>query len=98
MFGRAAVRGRRHRRNRRHRLQARTIGGRVTPAVIQGLAFMSHQLGSFLGAYGGGLLYDSLGSYTMAWRIGVALGLCGGIIQVAFALIRPSQPPLLKAA
>src|SRR5437762_968492 len=52
-------------------------------AMIQGLAFMSHQLGSFLGAYGGGLLYDSLGSYTMAWRIGVALGLAGGIIQVA---------------
>jgi predicted MFS family arabinose efflux permease len=43
-------------------------------AMIQGLAFMSHQLGSFLGAYGGGLIYDSLGSYTMAWRIGVALG------------------------
>ena len=62
-------------------------------AMIQGLAFMSHQLGSFLGAYGGGLLYDSLGSYTMAWRIGVALGLAGGIIQIAFALIRPSQPP-----
>ncbi|UPJ30628.1 MFS transporter [Bradyrhizobium sp. CW1] len=62
-------------------------------AMIQGLAFMSHQIGSFLGAYGGGLLYDALGSYTMAWRIGVALGLAGGIIQVAFALIRPSQPP-----
>ena len=67
-------------------------------AMIQGLAFMSHQIGSFLGAYGGGLLYDSLGSYTMAWRIGVALGLAGGIIQVAFALIRPSQPPVLRAA
>jgi predicted MFS family arabinose efflux permease len=67
-------------------------------AMIQGLAFMSHQLGSFLGAYGGGLIYDSLGSYTMAWRIGVALGLAGGIIQVAFALIRPSEPPLLKTA
>ncbi|MBK0859702.1 MFS transporter, partial [Escherichia coli] len=50
------------------------------------------------GAYGGGVIYDSLGSYTMAWRIGVALGLAGGIIQLAFALIRPSQPPLLKAA
>ncbi|MCK1286600.1 MFS transporter [Bradyrhizobium sp. 44] len=62
-------------------------------AMIQGLAFMSHQIGSFLGAYGGGLLYDALGSYTMAWRIGVALGLAGGIVQVAFALIRPSQPP-----
>src|SRR5689334_3869852 len=66
-------------------------------AMIQGLAFMSHQIGSFLGAYGGGLIYDSLGSYTMAWRIGVALGLAGGIIQVAFALIRPSQPPLVAA-
>ena len=59
-------------------------------AMIQGLAFMSHQIGSFLGAFGGGVLYDALGSYTMAWRIGVALGLAGGIIQVAFALIRPS--------
>jgi predicted MFS family arabinose efflux permease len=67
-------------------------------AMIQGLAFMSHQLGSFLGAFGGGLLYDSLGSYTMAWRIGVALGLAGGIIQVAFALIKPSAPPMLKTA
>jgi predicted MFS family arabinose efflux permease len=67
-------------------------------AMIQGLAFMSHQLGSFLGAYGGGLIYDSLGSYTMAWRIGVALGLAGGIIQVAFALIRPSQPPQMQTA
>ncbi|HEX2891436.1 MFS transporter [Vineibacter terrae] len=67
-------------------------------AMIQGLSFMVHQLGSFLGAYGGGLLYDALGSYTMAWRIGVALGLAGGIIQITFALIRPSQPPMLKAA
>jgi predicted MFS family arabinose efflux permease len=67
-------------------------------AMIQGLAFMSHQLGSFLGAYGGGLIYDSLGSYNMAWRIGVALGLAGGIIQVAFALIRPSAPPMLRTA
>ena len=69
-------------------------------AMIQGLAFMSHQVGSFLGAYGGGVIYDALGSYNMAWRIGVALGLAGGIIQVAFALIRPSQPPapVLRAA
>ena len=67
-------------------------------AMIQGLAFMSHQLGSFLGAFGGGVLYDALGSYTMAWRIGVALGLAGGIIQVAFGLIRPSQPPQLQTA
>lgn len=67
-------------------------------AMIQGLSFMVHQLGSFLGAYGGGLLYDALGSYTLAWRIGVALGLAGGIIQVTFALIRPSRPPALRTA
>jgi predicted MFS family arabinose efflux permease len=67
-------------------------------AMIQGLAFMSHQLGSFLGAYGGGLIYDALGSYNLAWRIGVAVGLAAGLIQVAFALIRPTAPPLLKAA
>src|SRR6266478_8874489 len=67
-------------------------------AMIQGLAFMSHQVGSFVGAYGGGLIYDSLGSYNMAWRIAVAVGLAAGMIQVAFALIRPTAPPLLKAA
>jgi hypothetical protein len=44
------------------------------------------------------VLYDALGSYTMAWRIGVALGLAGGIVQVAFALIRPSHPPVLRTA
>jgi predicted MFS family arabinose efflux permease len=66
-------------------------------AMIQGIAFMSHQIGSFVGAYGGGLIYDALGSYTMAWRIGVAVGLAAGIIQVAFALLRPSEPPLVAA-
>jgi predicted MFS family arabinose efflux permease len=66
-------------------------------AMIQGLAFMSHQLGSFLGAYGGGLIYDAMGSYDLAWRVGVAVGLSAGIIQVAFALIRPSEPPLVLA-
>jgi hypothetical protein len=34
----------------------------------------------------------------MAWQIGVALGLAGGIVQVAFALIRPSGPPQMQAA
>src|SRR6202166_3530120 len=63
-------------------------------AMIQGLAFMSHQLGSFLGAYGGGLIYDQLGSYTLAWRIGVAVGLAGGLLPVAVAVIRAPPAPL----
>jgi predicted MFS family arabinose efflux permease len=65
-------------------------------AMIQGVAFMSHQLGSFLGAYGGGRLYDALGSYDLAWRLAVAMGLTAGIVQVAFALWRP--PPAAAAA
>jgi hypothetical protein len=60
--------------------------------MIQGLAFMSHQLGSFLGAFGGGLLFDALGSYDLAWRLGVAMGLTAGIVQVTYALLRPARP------
>jgi predicted MFS family arabinose efflux permease len=66
-------------------------------AMIAGIAFSSHQLGSFLGAYGGGLAFDTTGSYDLAWHIGVSLGLTGGIVQVAFALLRPTPPPMLAA-
>lgn len=67
---------------------AEMFGLRWQP-MIQGIAFVSHQLGSTLGALGGGLLYDALGSYTLAWQIGVSLGLSAGIVQIAFALWRP---------
>jgi predicted MFS family arabinose efflux permease len=67
---------------------AEMFGLRWQP-MIQGIAFVSHQLGSTLGALGGGLLYDALGSYTLAWQIGVSLGLTAGVVQVAFALWRP---------
>jgi predicted MFS family arabinose efflux permease len=61
-------------------------------AMIQGIAFMSHQFGSFLGAFGGGLLFDALGSYDLAWRLGVGMGLAAGLVQVSFALLRPPLP------
>lgn len=67
---------------------AEMFGLRWQP-MIQGIAFVSHQLGSTLGALGGGLLYDALGSYTLAWQLGVSLGLTAGVVQVAFALWRP---------
>ncbi len=69
-------------------------------AMLGGVAFMSHQLGSFVGAYGGGLVYDALGSYNRAWQFGVAVGLAAGIVQMSFALARPPQakPPLAVAA
>ena len=53
--------------------------------MLGGLAFVSHQLGSFAGAFGGGLIFDRLGSYTLAWQAGVALGLAAGLVQLLSA-------------
>ena len=64
--------------------------------MLQGVAFLSHQLGSFIGAYGGGLVYDLLGSYNMAWKTGVTLGLIAGIAQLCSAW-RRQDPPLAAA-
>lgn len=58
-------------------------------AMLAGLAFCSHQIGSFLGAYGGGLILDLFGSYNLAWRFGVGLGLAAGAVQAVFAVLRP---------
>ena len=58
-------------------------------AMIQGVAFFSHQMGSFLGAFGGGLLYTWLGNYELAWRVGVGLGLAAGLVQIVVAMGRP---------
>ena len=50
---------------------------------------MSRQLGSFLGAFGGGVLFDALGSYDLGWRLAVGLGLTAGAVQIASALAMP---------
>ncbi|MBL8287634.1 MAG: MFS transporter [Rubrivivax sp.] len=63
-------------------------------AMLGGVAFVSHQVGSFVGAYGGGVLYDLLGSYNAAVQVGVATGLAAGIVQVGFALHRSSKVQL----
>jgi MFS family permease len=60
-------------------------------AMIQGIAFMSHQFGSFVGAFGGGLLFDALGSYDLAWRLGVGMGLTAGAVQIVAAIARPPR-------
>jgi predicted MFS family arabinose efflux permease len=67
-------------------------------AMLGGVAFVSHQFGSFAGAYGGGLLFDALGNYTLAWQIGVAVGLAAGLTQMAFAFAPSARPPAAAAA
>ncbi|AZG14405.1 MFS transporter [Cupriavidus pauculus] len=71
---------------------AQTFGLRWQ-AMIAGVAFFSHQIGSFIGAFGGGWLYDLMHNYTLAWKVGAALGLTMGLIQIAFAYIGRTQTP-----
>ncbi len=40
-------------------------------ATILGISFVVHQMGSVLGAWGGGLIFDAFGSYDLAWHFGV---------------------------
>jgi predicted MFS family arabinose efflux permease len=66
-------------------------------ATLTGLAFFSHQVGSFLGAWGGGLIYTSLGSYEWAWKGAVIIGILAGIMQMSMNL-QPSKRLALASA
>src|SRR3546814_1427956 len=66
-------------------------------ATLTGIAFFSHQLGSFLGAWGGGVIYDLLGSYTLAWQLAAGIGFAAGIMQV-FMNDRPTARVLAAQA
>jgi len=57
--------------------------------TLLGIAFFSHQVGSFLGAWGGGLIYSMLGSYDMAWKSAVLIGLIAGVWQMTMN-VRPT--------
>jgi MFS family permease len=51
-------------------------------ATLLGISFVMHQVGSSLGAFGGGLIFDKTGSYDYAWRIGVLIGFTAGVVQI----------------
>jgi predicted MFS family arabinose efflux permease len=51
-------------------------------STLAGLVFFSHQTGAFIGAWLGGRLYDSTGSYTSMWWTAVALGLLAALIHM----------------
>jgi MFS family permease len=50
--------------------------------MLSGFIFLSHQLGSFLGAWLGGKLYDATGSYDVVWGISIALGVFAALINL----------------
>jgi MFS family permease len=65
-------------------------------SMLSGFVFLSHQLGSFLGAWLGGKLYDLTGNYDLVWWIAVALGLFAALANLPVretAIERsPTQP------
>lgn len=51
-------------------------------AMLSGLTFFSHQIGSFLGAWLGGKAYDLTGNYDAVWYLSIALGIVAGLINL----------------
>ena len=58
------------------------IFGTKYVSLLYGFVFLSHQVGSFLGAYLGGLFHDLYGSLDYAWYISIALSLFAGLIHL----------------
>ncbi|AXI48694.1 MFS transporter [Sulfitobacter sp. SK012] len=50
--------------------------------TLYGIIFFSHQLGSFLGVWLGGRMYDAYGSYTTVWWIGVGVGALSAVLHL----------------
>ncbi|GAB1387281.1 MFS transporter [Melaminivora sp.] len=64
-------------------------------SMLSGFVFFSHQIGSFLGVWLGGYLYDHTGSYDIVWYLAIALGVLAGLVNLPVretAIVRPALP------
>jgi predicted MFS family arabinose efflux permease len=64
-------------------------------SMLGGFVFFSHQIGSFLGVWLGGLLYDQTGSYDIVWYIAIALGVLAALLNLPIkeaAIVRTHAP------
>jgi predicted MFS family arabinose efflux permease len=51
-------------------------------SMLSGFVFFSHQIGSFMGVWLGGFLYDRTGSYDVVWYIAIALGVFAALVNM----------------
>ncbi len=65
--------------------------------LLGGLVFLSHQIGSFLGVWLGGYLYDLIGSYDSVWWLGVALSLFAAVVHWPIREAPVPRPALAAA-
>ena len=59
--------------------------------TLYGIVFLSHQIGSFVGVWLGGLFYDIYGSYDIVWWVGIGVGAFSAIIHLPI-----KEKPLLE--
>ena len=50
--------------------------------MLYGIAFFSHQVGSFVGVWLGGFVFDATGDYSLVWYLGIALGLASAALHI----------------
>ncbi|RZL63744.1 MAG: MFS transporter [Variovorax sp.] len=65
-------------------------------SMLSGFVFLSHQIGSFLGVWLGGYLYDRNGSYDIVWYLAIALGVFAALINLPVkegAIVRSAPQP-----
>jgi len=63
-------------------------------ATLFGFVFLSHQLGSSLGVWLGGRLYDATGSYNVVWWLSAALGIFAAIVHLPIRETRILRPAM----
>lgn len=64
-------------------------------SMLGGFVFFSHQIGSFMGVWLGGYLYDRTGSYDVVWYLAIALGVFAGLVNLPVReapIHRPQHP------
>ena len=66
-------------------------------ATLTGIAFLSHQAGSFFGAWGGGAIFSRLGNYDRAWQAAVVIGLIAGVFQMMMNVRPPERRDTISA-
>ena len=65
-------------------------------STLTGIAFLSHQVGSFLGVWIGGYLFDATGSYQVVWLLTIALGVLAALVNLPIndrQIVRPAAAP-----
>ncbi|MBL8317914.1 MAG: MFS transporter [Burkholderiaceae bacterium] len=67
-------------------------------SMLSGFVFLSHQLGSFMGVWLGGRLFDTTGSYDLVWWIAVALGVFAGLVNLPVRETPIARTPAAAAA